>query len=127
MLEVFIWYFLGVVSYMLVSKLLNYGNTLKTYNEVIISVLQILYVVDKGTEDAFKIKYQSLKESDMPSEEIDEIHEKDKLSLDLWKELMVQSLIAMVPPKYRATVQFKNWFQAERFLENKLNQHKKDL
>ena len=124
MLEVFIWYFLGIVSYMLVSKLINYGTALRTYNEVIISILQILYVIDKGIEDANNIKYKALGESGATPEEIDESREKDKLSLDLWKELMIQSLIMMVPPKYRSSVRFKNWHQAEKLLESKYRQQK---
>ena len=127
MLEVFIWYFLGIVSYMLVTKLIDYGTALKNYNEVIVSILQILYVVDKGIEDANNIKYKVLEQANTAPSEIEEVRVKDKLSLDLWKELMIQSLIMMVPPKYRSSVRFKNWFQAEKLLESKYKQQKKDL
>ena len=124
MLEVFIWYFLGIVSYMLVSKLINYGTALRTYNEVIVSILQLLYVIDKGIEDANNIKYKILEDSGTSPEEVDEAREKDRLSLDLWKELMIQSLIMMVPPKYRSSVRFKNWRQAVKLLESKYKQQK---
>jgi len=124
MLEVFIWYFLGIVSYMLVSKLINYGTALRTYNEVIVSILQLLYVIDKGIEDANNIKYKILEDSGTSPEEVDETREKDRLSLDLWKELMIQSLIMMVPPKYRSSVRFKNWRQAVKLLESKYKQQK---
>tara|TARA_Y100001973_G_C5175356_1_gene321559 strand:+ start:1347 stop:1727 length:381 start_codon:yes stop_codon:yes gene_type:complete len=124
MLEVFIWYFLGIVSYMLVSKLINYGTALRTYNEVIVSILQLLYVIDKGIEDANNIKYKILEDSGTSPEEVDETREEDRLSLDLWKELMIQSLIMMVPPKYRSSVRFKNWRQAVKLLESKYKQQK---
>ena len=124
MLEVFIWYLLGIVSYMLVSKLINYGTSLKTYNEVIVSILQVLYVIDKGIEDANNMKYKTLEETGVKPSEVEEHREKDKLSLDLWKELMIQSLIMMVPPKYRSSVRFKNWRQAEKLLESQRKQQK---
>jgi len=124
MLEVFIWYLLGIVSYMLVSKLINYGTSLKTYNEVIVSILQVLYVIDKGVEDANNMKYKTLEETGAKPSEVEEHREKDKLSLDLWKELMIQSLIMMVPPKYRSSVRFKNWRQAEKLLESQRKQQK---
>mgnify|MGYP001418755323 FL=1 len=124
MLEVFIWYLLGIVSYMLVSKLINYGTSLKTYNEVIVSILQVLYVIDKGVEDANNMKYKTLEEAGAKPSEVEEHREKDKLSLDLWKELMIQSLIMMVPPKYRSSVRFKNWRQAEKLLESQRKQQK---
>ena len=115
--EVFLWYCLGALSYMLVSRLLRYGNLIILYNAALSSALNIIYLADKEVKFLNEYRYNILKDSDVPKEEIKILMDANDRSIDVWRFLVIQTLIGMTPPRLRQTLKFKNWEQAVNLIE----------
>jgi hypothetical protein len=115
--EVFLWYCFGALSYMLVSRLLRYGNLIVLYNAALVSILNIIYLADKEVKFLNEYRYNILKDSDVPKEEIKILMETSDRSIEVWRFLVIQTLIGMTPPRLRASLKFKNWEQAINLIE----------
>mgnify|MGYP005811767267 CR=1 FL=1 len=115
--EVFLWYCFGAFSYQLVSRLLRHGNLIVLYNAALLSLLNIIYLADKEVKFLNEYRYNILKDTGTSEEEINILMDTNNRSIEIWRFLVIQTLIGMAPPKLRQTLKFKNWEQAVNLIE----------
>ena len=116
-LEIFMWYCAGILSYMLVSKLLNYGSIYNLYNSAVVSILQMLYVVDEEVRIANKYSFNIAKSQGATDLEAQIIIEASDRANEVWRDNTIQMIILMTPDKLRPGLKFKNWNQAMSLVE----------
>ena len=116
-LEIFMWYCAGILSYMLVSKLLNYGSVYNLYNSAVVSILQMLYVVDEEVKIANKYSFNIAKSQGATDLEAQIIIEASDRANEVWRDNTIQMIILMTPDKLRHGLKFKNWNQAMSLVE----------
>ncbi len=118
MLESFLWFAVGAMSYKLVSKLVSYSNVVYNYDVIMTAVLKMLYVLDKEIESTYEYKYARYLETEsMDKSAIEEIRAIDERNTKIWQETVIQYLRIMTPEKIRQSLKFKNWQQAMMLVE----------
>jgi hypothetical protein len=115
--EVFLWYSLGAISYMFVSRIMRYVNLASLYDSALTASLNIIFIADKEVKFMNEYRYNSLKDAGITSEEIQNLEEANNRAIDLWRFLVIQSLITMTPISLRSNLKFKTWDQAVKLIE----------
>ena len=115
--EIFMWYCAGILSYMLVSKLLNYGSVYNLYNSAVVSILQMLYVVDEEVKIANKYSFNVAKAKGASEEQAQIIVEASERANEIWRENTIHMIVLMTPEKLRLGLKFKNWNQAMKLVQ----------
>ena len=106
-----------LAGFMLISRLLRYGNIANLYNTTLSSALNIIFLADKEVKFLNDYRYNNLKSSGMADEEIQNLTEANDRTMEVWRFLVIQSLIAMTPPVLRPSLKFKTWEQAVNLIE----------
>jgi hypothetical protein len=115
--ENLLWYCIGALSYMLISKLIKYGDMANMYNAALSSALNIIFLADKEVKFLNDYRYNHLKSSGITDEEIQNLTETNDRTIEVWRFLVIQSLIVMTPPRLRPSLKFKTWKQAVKLIE----------
>lgn len=114
--EAFIWYLLGVVSCLGVTKLLKYGSLYNLYNQAIIGILKLAYLMDKEASQAEEYRYKMLKES-LNEKDVETIILANERVREVWRFMIIQTIFTLTPINLRQGLQFKTWDQAVRLIE----------
>ena len=118
-----IWFIIGIVSYRIISKLLQYGAMVNLYTQTLICSLAVLKMTDDNIITAQKLRRKNEVKAGKLQEEIEENDKIEAKSIMIWRELTIASIINLTPSILRPAIKFKNWHQAINFLDSKLKQH----
>ena len=109
----------GVLSQRLGSYLLLYSKKILFFNDLAFAGLRMFKFVNDSAEEANKLKYKSMESQDIEKEKIDEEREADEKILQLWREIAIAGIKAMLPPRIRPMLRFNTWEEAMRLLINR--------
>ena len=117
--EAIMWFFGGIFTYRILTKLLNYGYMVNMYKELLFSVLMLLRIADENFIKANKSVRDTAAKSGRDENEIELEYESNVKILHVWRNLIVATIVQMTPKNFEGLVQFKNWRQAMKLLETK--------
>tara|TARA_Y100000034_G_scaffold109576_1_gene140993 strand:- start:81 stop:485 length:405 start_codon:yes stop_codon:yes gene_type:complete len=112
------WYVMGIISYKIVTNLLNYGNMINVYNEILISTLLLLKMADENFERGNLFLGESSVEAGVQEENVRLEKDNNENILSIWREMVVNSIILTTAPQFRRLIKFKNWNEAMRYLKS---------
>tara|TARA_Y100001951_G_C11109435_1_gene166617 strand:- start:56 stop:424 length:369 start_codon:yes stop_codon:yes gene_type:complete len=118
-MEIF-WFIAGIMSYMLVSKLLNYGHSILMVKGAVHSSLQLLVLAKEDVSFMRELKRKSMQESNLDQQAIDKFIEVDKQTMENWKLASLAKIITAVPRQYVGAIPFRNWDGAMASLEEEM-------
>tara|TARA_A100001391_G_scaffold198715_1_gene180682 strand:- start:259 stop:660 length:402 start_codon:yes stop_codon:yes gene_type:complete len=112
----FVWFFLGVFSYRLISKLLNYVHAIHVYNDALVSSLSIYRLADLKIRNINKTRYLYLEET-KDLKRLKKEKQIDQQVLAMWRTVCIHSLINHMPKNMRRLAKFRDWDSAMKWLE----------
>ena len=113
-----IWVFSGAITFMILQRLLGYTQIIKFVNINLIQCIKLLGVMSANVALAFTIKYDALRESGIPAEEIERIKKVDAQAIHNWKITTIYAFIASFPKKYAAMLRVHDWDGAMKVLDD---------
>ena len=119
-IEIFLWYCLRIISCLGVTRLLRYGSLYNLYNQAILGILKLAYLMDKEAQTAEEYKYNAMKGS-LEGQELETVRMADERAKEIWRFMIIQTVITLTPIHLRNTLQFKTWDQAVRLIEKHQN------
>tara|TARA_R110002110_G_scaffold50817_1_gene149890 strand:- start:60 stop:443 length:384 start_codon:yes stop_codon:yes gene_type:complete len=122
-MDQFLWFVAGVFSYRIVSSILNYGHMHAFMVSLKSEILMLLFILEEDTEKIVQLKYDNLRSTGSSKDEVEKINERDKQTLNIWKEVIISRLRSCWPKYYRDLIKFDNWKEAKREFKE---QHKKN-
>tara|TARA_R100000808_G_C2145145_1_gene152953 strand:- start:1175 stop:1567 length:393 start_codon:yes stop_codon:yes gene_type:complete len=111
------WYVMGIFSYKVVAKLLNYGNMINIYQDMLLSVLSVLKMTDDNYRRGNEFLKQASTRAGLEEESIALETENNENALNIWREMVIGAIILTSSPQFRRTIKFKNWNEAMRYLK----------
>ena len=96
----FFWFIAGILSYMFVSKLLNYGHSIIMIQGAVYSSLQLLVLAKEDACFMRELKRKAMEESNLNQSEIDRFLEVDERTMESWKLTSFAKILAAVPRPY---------------------------
>ena len=109
----------GVLSQRLGSYLFLYSKKILFFNDTAFAGLRIFKFVNDSAEEANKLKYQSMESRGLEEDKIAEEKEADEKMLELWRNIAVVGIKAMLPARIRPMLRFNTWEEAMRLLTNR--------
>ena len=119
-IEIFLWYCLGIISCLGVTRILRYGSLYNLYNQAIIGILKLAYLMDKETKVVEEYKYNAMK-GNSKGQELETAKVADERAKEIWRFMIIQTIITLTPVHLRNALQFKTWDQAVRLIEKHQN------
>ena len=111
------WYLIGIFSYKIISKVLQFATAAAAYRETLISALALLGQASDNFESSNEFSYKNGKEYDEARARQD--YENNKKALEFWRRMAILNLINLTPAKLSALIEFKDWRGAMRYLREK--------
>mgnify|MGYP003117450943 CR=1 FL=1 len=112
------WFFGGVLSFIVISRILRYGRMLLFANNVLVQCLKLLANISSDVALAKVIKYKALEDSGIPEEQIEAIKTVDEQALKNWKISTIAAFITTFPKQYRGMLRFYDWDGAMKVLDD---------
>ena len=117
-LSAIMWYAMGIFSYKIVARLLNYGNMIGTYQEMLLSVLSILKMADKNFKQGNTFLEEASVKGGLKKESAALEAENNENVLNIWREMVINSIILNSTPQFRRLISFRNWSDAMKYLNS---------
>ena len=114
----FLWFIGGALLYATLYRILKITKFYMIFAEIHIYLLTMLETTSQYMELASGIKLESLKQTDMPQEYIDEIQHADEKLFSEWKESSVRKMLKCIPPSFRYTVTYESWSEMIKHLDD---------
>ena len=112
------WFFLGVVSFWSISRLLNFGKTTLFAKETVFHCLGFLKFAHDDVKHVYDLKQEILKEADVESHTLSE--KVDAKILENWRELSINKINISCPEILQKNIApFKSWEEAMAYLKQK--------
>ena len=124
-MEQAVWFFAGVVSFKLISKLLEYKQLVEFTAQ---TGLQILLVAANVLQDVTfmqAVKYRKLKESGTSEHELQLIKEIDEQIIMNWQNSVIMKFKSSIPPSVARVFDFNDWDTAMRSLDRYVETRRK--
>ena len=113
----FLWFIGGALLYATLYRILKITKFYMIFAEMHIYLLTMLEATSQYMELASEIKLESLKQTDMPQEYIDEIQNEDEKMFSEWKESSIRKMLKCIPPSFRYTVGYESWSEMIKHLD----------
>jgi|2_EtaG_2_1085320.scaffolds.fasta_scaffold162782_2 hypothetical protein len=112
------WFFLGVFSFKILTKVLNYGHMVNIYKEMLLCILTNLRAADENFQrgNDYMVK-QAIDAGEYESEKFKLLVETNEKVLATWKNLAITSLVRSTPLHFKGVLKFNNWDSAMRYLK----------
>ena len=124
--ESLMWFFAGAIFYKAISYLLAIGNSYVIFEKYETSILTMLRAASNDLEYSFELKYHNLKSAGMKEEEIKKMQLADAVVIVRWREALVFSMIKSMPKYFQKFVQYTNWEEACKVLEQRTEDRKSE-
>ena len=112
-----LWFFGGALSYKFLSYVFNVGVAINLFNQTVLASLLMIQQVHKQLLSFNKIHLVSLKKQGASVEEIENAKIADSQSLELWRTMIIVTIITCCPKKIRSALKFKDWESAMQLLK----------
>ena len=115
--EAMLWFFGGIFTYRFISKMLGYGHMINLYKDNLFSVLMLLKIADQNFEKGNDHLYESAANSGKDEKEANLEHQSNVRVLEVWRNLVIATIVQLTPKGFRGLIKFNNWRQAMKYLE----------
>jgi len=115
--EAMLWFFGGIFTYRLISKLLGYGHMINLYKDNLNSVLMLLRIADQNFEKGNQHLYEAAVNTGKDEKEANFERQANVKVLEIWRNLVIATIAQVTPKGFRGLITFNNWYQAMRYLE----------
>jgi len=122
-MDQFLWFATGVISYRIISSILNYGHMYSFMKSLKEDILKLLTILEEDVKHALELKHEHVRSANSDEEYIKAKIEKDKQAISIWKEVIISRLKTHWPKYYRDLLKFNNWKEAKKDFED---QYKKN-
>jgi len=113
-MDQFLWFVMGVMSYRIISSILNYGHMYSFMNSLKGDILKLLTILEEDLNQALSLKHAHMCSAELDEEEIKVQVEKDKQAINIWKEVIISRLKTHWPRYYRDLLKFNSWKEAKK-------------
>ena len=118
-LEALMWFFGGIFSYRIVSKLLNYGHMINSYKEIMFSSLMLLKLADDNFSRINEAVRESCLKKGDDSLQVETEYNSNMQLLEVWRNLNIATIIQLAPKGYQGLIKFKTWPEAMSLLKTR--------
>jgi len=115
-----LWFFGGVLTFQIMSKLYHYGQLINFTAETSMHVLRLCVTILHDVAFIQTLKYELLRESGVKEKEIQLIKDIDKETIDNWKYTLILKFKHLVPKSVRGAFVFDDWDGAMKLLNKHL-------
>jgi len=119
------WFFGGAFTFVILGRLLGYAQMISFVNIIMVQCIKLLGMMSENMALASTLKYQSLRDSNMPEEEIEKIKKVDAQAIHNWKVTTILAFLMSFPKKYSAMLKFYDWDGAMKVLDDIYKEEKK--
>ena len=114
----FLWFIGGALLYASLYRILKITKFYMIFAEMHIHLLTMLEATSQYMELASDIKLESLRQTDMPQEYIDDIRFEDEKLLSEWRESSVRKMLSCIPPSFKYVVTYESWAEMIKHLDS---------
>ena len=107
----------GFIAHRTLSGIYDLGQIGLYIREVEKNALVMLASVAESIAYIQTVKYNSMKEANVPEETISLTKHVDDYNFTAWKNSAVSNLLSAYPSKYRAMARYIDWASAMKFLD----------
>ena len=118
-LEALMWFFGGIFSYRIVTKLLNYGHMINSYRETMFSSLMLLRLADENFSKVNEAVRESCLKNGEDDLKVETEYNSNMQLLEVWRNLNIATIIQLTPKGFQGLIKFKNWSEAMNLLKAK--------
>jgi len=115
--SLFIGFMCGILAHRVLSSIWDLGQIGLYIREVEKNALVMLATVAESIAYIQTVKYNTMKEMDIPEKTIKNTKNIDDYNFQAWKNSAVSNLLAAYPPKYRSFAKYIDWNSAMKFLD----------
>ena len=115
--SLFIGFLTGILVHRVLSSIWDLGQIGLYIREVEKNALFMLASVAESIAYIQTVKYNSMKENDVPENTIKLTKNVDDYNFTAWKNSAVSNILAAYPKKYRNMARYVDWPSAMRFLD----------
>lgn len=116
-MEEAIWFFAGVISFKLISKLLEYKQLLAFTAETGLKVLMLSANILHDIEFMQVLKYEQMRKTGVSEEELQLVKDIDQKILSNWKDSVIFKFKNTLPRSVSVAFTFHNWDTAMKTLD----------
>ena len=117
MLVNLLWFLSGAVMYKFASYIFKLGTSINLFTQVLIGSLWMVKKVDQQMLLLFEERIKLLKKEGVDNEEIESITTLNMQAHELWREMIIKTVISCCPKSIQSTLKFKDWQSAMRLLK----------
>mgnify|MGYP003628034729 CR=1 FL=1 len=115
--SLFIGFLTGIIVHRVLSSIWDLGQIGLYIREVEKNALVMLASVAESIAYIQTVKYNTMKEAEVPEDTIRATKNIDDYNYEAWKNSAVSNLLASYPPKYRSFAKYVDWSSAMKFLD----------
>ena len=119
-MDQFLWFATGVISYRIISSVLNYGHMYSFMKLLKEDILKLLTILEEDLRQALELKHGHLRSANADEEEMKVKVEQDKQAINIWKEVIISRLKTHWPKYYKDLLKFNNWKEAKKDFKDQL-------
>ena len=124
-MEQAIWFFAGVISFKMISKLLEYKQLLAFTAETGLKVLMLSANILHDIEFMQTLKYEQMRKTGVSEEQLQLVKDIDKATLNNWKDSVIFKFKNTLPRSVSVAFTFHNWETAMKALSRYIKMERK--
>lgn len=117
MLVNLLWFLSGAVAYKFLSYIFGIGSAINLFNQTLVGSLLLVRRMNEQMLLSHKIHITSLQQQQTSEEEIENTKTIDIQSLELWRSMIITTIISCCPRKIRSGLKFDDWKSAMNLLK----------
>lgn len=117
MLVNLLWFLSGAVAYKFLSYIFGIGSAINLFNQTLVGSLLLVQRMNEQMLLSHKIHITSLQQQQTSEEEIENTKTIDIQSLELWRSMIITTIISCCPRKIRSGLKFDDWKSAMNLLK----------
>ena len=117
MLANLLWFLSGAVMYKFGSYIFKLGTTINLFTQALIGSLLMVKKIDDQMLLSLDRRMDILKKEGITPEEIKDITDLNMQTHELWRAMMIGTIISCCPRSIQTTLKFNDWKSAMRVLK----------
>lgn len=106
------WFLCGAMIYKFSLYIFGLGNSINLFSQALVGCLLLVKKVDEQMLLILEKEVELLRKDQATQEQIDNIKNSKKQAHDLWRTMMIKTIISCCPSKIRSTLKFSDWESA---------------
>jgi len=111
-----LWFMTGVMSYRIIATVLSYAHMASFLERVRLEAITFLAVVVEDVAYMRMLKYKTMLESGMSTEEVKKVKEVDDHTFNMWKAAVIGQLRSAWPKQFNKILKIRDWRDVSNIL-----------